>query len=199
MITLEEFRARCARDRAEDIIDEVLLKDDAVHVSAENRAHVLKGLATAFDIEQSCIGLWVVGSAKLGFSITEKKQDWKLLPRYRPFSAISDIDIAVASPALFRVIWDELSIYAHGHPWMPWNSGRLGDYMVYGWLRPDHFPRGRRVRRCDAWWDQFRQFSADPRFDRHSVRGGLFHSITDLRRYLRRSVLECAHAQQEQA
>jgi hypothetical protein len=198
MITLEEFRVRCARDTAEDIVDEVLLKDDAVHVSADNRAYLLERLATAFGIKQSCIQLWVVGSAKLGFSIIEKRKDGQVLARYRPFSPISDIDTAIVSPDLFRLIWDELSSYAHGQPWMPWNSGRLGDYMVYGWLRPDHFPSGGRVRRCDDWWDQFRRFSAEPRFGRRSVRGGLFHSIPDLRRYLRRSVLECIHAEQEQ-
>jgi hypothetical protein len=199
MITLEEFKARCARDKAEDIVDEVLLEDDAVHVSAENRTYLLDGLASVFGVEQSCIRLLIVGSAKLGFSITEKNKGGELLPRYRHFSAISDIDTAVVSSELFRIVWDELSIYAHGQPWMPWDSGRLGDYMVYGWLRPDHFPSGRRVRRCDDWWDQFRRFSADPRFGRRSVRGGLFHSISDLRRYLRRSVLECIHAEQEQA
>lgn len=198
MITLEEFRARCAKDKAEDIVDEVLLEDDAVHVSAENRTYLLEGLASVLAVEQSCIRLWIVGSAKLGFAITEKKKDGELLPRYRPFSAISDIDTAIVSPELFRIVWDELSTYAHGQSWMPWDLGRLGDYMVYGWLRPDHFPRGGRVRRCDDWWDKFRSFSADPRFGRRSVRGGLFHSICDLRRYLRRSVLECIHAEQEQ-
>lgn len=199
MITVEEFRARCARDTAEDIVDEVFLQDYAAHVSVENREYLLDSLATVFGLGQSSIRLWIVGSAKLGFSITEKKKDGRLMPRYRPFSGVSDIDTAVVSPELFRIVWDELSIYAHGQPWMPWDSGRLGDYMVYGWLRPDHFPSRPRVRKCDDWWDQFRRFSADPRFGRRSVRGGLFHSISDLRRYLRRSVLDCIHAEQEQA
>ena len=35
--------------------------------------------------------------------------------------------------------------------------------MIYGWLRPDKFPGGARIRKCDDWWDQFRQFSTDPK------------------------------------
>jgi hypothetical protein len=196
MITLDEFKARCATDAAEDIVDEVLLADDAAHVSDENRAHLLNGLATIYGVDQASIRIWIVGSAKLGFSTVEKKKGGKVLPRYRTFSALSDIDTAVVSPEIFRIIWNELSIYAHGRPWMPWNSRELGDYMVYGWLRPDYFPR-RHVRKCIDWWDQFRRFSADPRFGRRSVRGGLFYSVDDLRRYQRRSVLECIHIEQE--
>ena len=190
MITLDEFKGRCRADAAEDIVNDVLLADDAVHVSAVNRAYLRDTLAATYGIANNAIQLWIVGSAKLDFALTEKRKGGLVLPRYRSYSPDSDIDTAVVSSELFRLIWDELSIYAHGVPWMPWDSGKLGDYLVYGWLRPDHFPT-RRVRRCDDWWDQFRRFSANPRFGRRSVRGGLFHSVADLQRYLRRSVLEC--------
>lgn len=198
MITLSEFRELCATDKAEDIVDNILLRDDAKHVSVDNREYLLRGLAAAYGVDRASIQLWIVGSAKLGFSISEKrKPDGRVLPRYRPFSVHSDIDTAVVCPDLFRLIWDELCIYAHGQPWMPWSYKQLGDYMVYGWLRPDHFPP--RVRRCDDWWDLFRRFSANPRFGRRSVRGALFHSVSDLRRYQRRAVIECINAEMEQA
>lgn len=196
MITLEEFKARCRADSADDIVNDVLLADEALHVCADNRAYLRDTLASKFCVSRDAVQLWVVGSAKLGFSLTEKRKDGNLLPRYRAFRPDSDIDTAVVSPEIFRIIWDELSIYAHGAPWMPWNSGKLGDYLVYGWLRPDHFPSRNRVRRCDDWWDQFHRFSANPRFGRRSVRGGLFYSIADLQRYLRRSVAECINVEQ---
>ena len=196
MITLDEFKSRCRTDRAEDIVDDLLLADDALHVSIENRAYLRDTLAATFGVASDAVRLWVIGSAKLGFALTEKRRAGSVLPRYRRFSALSDVDTAIVSPELFRIIWDELSIYAHGVPWMPWNSGRLGDYFVYGWLRPDHFPN-RRIRRCDDWWDQFRRFSASPRFGRRSVRGGLFHSVADLQRYLRRSVVECINLEEQ--
>lgn len=195
MITLSAFRMLCATRSPEDIVDEVILRDDAVHVSAANRTYLLSSLSDTFGVEEGSVRIWIVGSAKLGFSITEKKRADQVYPRYRPFSPVSDIDIAVVSPEIFRIIWDEVSIYAYGQPWMPWNSGRLGDYLVYGWLRPDYFPKAR-VRRCDDWWDLFRRLSANPRFGRRAVRGGLFHSLDDLKRYLRRSVLECVRIEQ---
>jgi len=197
MVTLEQFREYCSTNSIDDIVDNILLADDAVHISAENRTFLSEEIARVFGIKESDIRTWIVGSAKLGFSITEKKKNGQLLPRYRPFSAVSDIDIAIVSPKLFRLIWDELSMYVNGKSWIPWDSGRLGDYMVYGWLRPDYFPTGHRIKKCDDWWDQFRKFSSDPRFNRRSVRGGLFHSVDDLRRYLRRSVLDCVRAEQE--
>ncbi len=191
MIAVDDFKELCRTKPADDIVNEVLLADDAVHVTPANRLYIARALSRVFGVKIYEIDLWIVGSAKLGFSITEKRKNGTLFPRYRRFSAYSDIDTAIVSPKIFRIIWDELSIYAYGKPWMPWDSGRLGDYMIYGWLRPDHFPRGVRVRRCNDWWDLFRGLSADIRFGRHSVRGGLFYSLTDLRRYLRKSVMDC--------
>lgn len=196
MISLEDFRVLCREASAEEIVDSVLLADDAAHVSEANREHLRDSLSATFGVSSSAVQLWIVGSAKLGFSLIEKKQKGSVLPRYRPFGPDSDIDTAVVSPQIFRILWDELSIFAHGNPWMPWDSGLLGDYMVYGWLRPDHFPR-RRLRRCDDWWDRFRRFSADVRFGRRRVRGGLFHSLADLQRYQRRGVLECINVELE--
>ena len=139
------------------------------------------------------INLWIVGSAKLGFSMTEKHASGGvILPRYRLFSPESDIDVAVVSPALFDILWNELSTYAHRVPRLPWDSKRLGDYLVCGWLRPDCFPENVRLRKCDAWWDLFRRLSADSRFGRRKIRGGLFHSKEHMKRYLRRGLSECA-------
>jgi hypothetical protein len=199
MISLDEYRKLCAERPAEDIVEAILLADDAVHVSTSNRKYVLTTLARCFGMQEACVHVHVVGSAKLDFSIVEKKnrKTGEVLPRYRPFGPDSDIDLAIVSSELFHVIWEDLSIYAHGQPWMPWNSGRLGDYMLYGWLRPDLFPQGGRVRKCDDWWDQFRRFSSDLRFGRRHVRGALFESTSQLRRYLRRAVVECIHAEQE--
>lgn len=196
MVTVEEFRSICRTEEAEHIVDNILLADDALHVSAENRDCLRNVISTKFSVDENEVKLWVIGSAKLGFSLVEKRKGGNLLPRYRKFSALSDIDVAVVSSEVFQLVWDELSIYAHGSSFMPWDSGRLGDYMVYGWLRPDHFPKCR-IRRCDDWWDLFRVLSTDPRFGRRCVRGGLFYSVGHLRRYLRRAVAECIKMEQD--
>jgi hypothetical protein len=192
MISVEEFREKCRREAADDIVSSLLLADYSKHVSGENREFLRDSLARKFQLVAADIQLWVVGSAKFGFSIAEKIKDNQLLPRYRPFGPLSDIDMAIVSPRLFRLVWDELCIYSHGYSWFPWRSGALGDYMLCGWLRPDYFPR---IRRCDDWWDLFRRFSYDPRFGRRRVRGGLFHSTNDLHRYQLRAVEECVSAE----
>ena len=194
MLSVTDFRTLCRDEDSPEIVDKVLLSFGAEHVTEDDRQHILASIANKFALPHDRIFVWIVGSAKLGFSISEKKlKDRKgtTLKRYRPFSGGSDIDVAVVSPCLFRIMWDELSTYAHGKPYIPWNSQKLGDYFVYGWLRPDHFPRGPSVRLCNDWWDIFHYLSKDTRFDYRKVRGGLFYSLNDLKRYLKRSVDEC--------
>lgn len=192
MISLEEFRAKLKTDTIEDLVTTILLSDEALHVSDENLSFISRSLSSVYGVQESEIDLWVVGSAKLGFSLVPKKQkDGPELPRYRSIRADSDIDIAVVSRKISEIIWNELSGFAHGFPAMPWNSGRLGDYMIYGWFRPDFFPKGRRLRKCDDWFDLFRRLSANVRFGRRQVRGGLFYSIEHLKRYQTRALREC--------
>jgi len=194
-MTPEDFQARLLSDELEQILDEVLLAEEAVHVSAEQQAIIEKSIRETYSVSATDLTLYIVGSSKLGFSISEKRlNDGTRLPRYRLYRAESDIDIAVVSKAIFEIIWDELSRHAHSYARMPWDSGRLGDYMIYGWLRPDHFPRGVRLRRCDNWWDLFRRLSSNPRLGRRAVRGGLFHSADHMRQYQLRALRECQSA-----
>ena len=164
-MTADEFKANLLTADLEDFVDNMVLGSPSTHFPSDQVAHVCQALSERFsvalDIDQMC----VVGSAKLNFGLFEKRtRSGEILPAFRPFRPDSDIDIAVASPALFEAIWNELSAYANAKPWMPWDSGKLGDYLIYGWLRPDHFPKGSRLRRCDDWWDTFRALS-----DRKSV------------------------------
>jgi hypothetical protein len=193
MITVEAFRQRILDQDFAYILDEVLLADVAAHVRPEDVGHLRTRLAAKFGAAPADVNVWIVGSAKLGFSIVEKRlRDGTVLPRYRRFSAHSDIDVAVVSPKIFDLIWRELSDYAHRVSRLPWDSGRLGDYLVCGWLRPDQFPIRARLRRCDDWWDLVRSLSADVRYGRRKVRGGLFHSVDHIKQYLTRALDECA-------
>jgi hypothetical protein len=190
MISIPEFRELCKIESADKIVEDVLLTGQALHVSDDNKKFLRDSIGAKFGIPGSQISLYIVGSAKLGFSLTEGWKYGRRLERYRLYSGESDIDVAIVCHDLFTKIWDGLAVYAHGNPWMPWNSQKLGDYLVYGWLRPDHFPMGV-VTACNDWWDEFRRFSAHYRFGRRRVRGGLFHSVADLQRYQRRAVIDC--------
>jgi hypothetical protein len=196
MITVDEFRERIRNGELDGLMDEVLLGDGAAHLTKNEIEHIRSSIASKFRIKGELPSVWIVGSAKLGFAITEKRRkDGLWLPRYRPFSGRSDIDIAVVCPTLFDLLWNELGSHAHRHPRLPWDSGKLGDYLVCGWIRPDWFPLRVRLRNCDDWWDLFRSFSADVRFGRRKVRGGLFYSFEHLKRYHTRALKECSDAE----
>jgi hypothetical protein len=193
LMDLDEFRQRIRNNELDFLLESVLLGDGASHVSLEHIAHIQQSLAKTFQVPADDVRVWIVGSAKLGFALTEKRlKDGSRLRRYRRFSAMSDVDVAVVSPVVFDIVWNELSAFAHRETRLPWDSGALGDYLVCGWLRPDHFPVHVRLRNCDDWWDLFRSLSADSRYGRRKVRGGLFHSVEHMKRYQIRALKECA-------
>lgn len=181
---VDDLKKRLLAGDLEDIADE-LLAGPPIHFSELQVDTVISTLAAKYGVEKDTINASIVGSAKLGFSLLEKfhKETRTTLPQFRLFNADSDVDIAIVSPALFRLIWDELSTHADLTPRMPWDSGQLGDYMIHGWLRPDHFPKNCRLRRCDDWWDVFRSLSFKRTMGMRKIRGALYYSHDQLRRY----------------
>lgn len=191
-LTADELRSQLLTTDLEDFVDSVVLSDDSPYFSPEQVLHVATVLSAKFSTDVTPEKIRIVGSAKLGFGLFKKKtKEGEILPAFRPFRPDSDIDVAIICPQLFDLIWSELSTHANNWPWMPWDSGRLGDYMVYGWLRPDHFPKNVRLRRCDDWWDVFHALSADSRLGRRTIRGALYHSLEHLRRYQLRGLNQC--------
>lgn len=189
----DDFKEILRSGDFEQIADDVLLAGPVQNFSQFQMEAVATTLAAKFGIQRETVKIKIVGSGKLGFSLLEKRDrnTGNVLPQFRPFSAISDIDVAVISPTLFGLVWDELAKHADLTARMPWNSGQLGDYMVHGWLRPDHFPKNVRLRRCDDWWDVFRTLSASRAFGLRKIRGALYHSHDQLRRYQIRGLREC--------
>jgi hypothetical protein len=192
MPTKEQFTNRLSDAGVEAVLEEFILADGAACVSNDQIDRIRVAIATTYNAQPTDVRIWVVGSAKLGFALCKKRlPDGTNLPRYRPFRPESDIDVAIVCPYIFDQIWYEVSRHAHSWPYLPWNSGSLGDYLVCGWLRPDHFPKHVRLRKCDDWWDCFRKLSSDPFLGRRSVRGGLFYSIEHLKQYQTRALQEC--------
>lgn len=199
-MTADELKEQLLMSDIENFVDNVILGAPSPHFSIEQIEYVCRTLSAKFGAELEPEFVFVVGSAKLGYGLFEKTTRMgETLPAFRPFRPDSDIDIAIACPALFEAIWNELSVYANAQPWMPWNSRKLGDYMIYGWLRPDHFPKGARLRRCDDWWDAFSSLSADSRLGRRTIRGALYHSKDHLRRYQIRGLNQCRLTLEAQA
>ena len=195
MEAIDDFRASLLNTEIDVIVDKWFLVPGAKHIGLTDIDYIQSKVASRYGIELDRTQVWITGSAKLGFSISEKRRSGEvILPRYRAFSENSDIDVAVVSSDIFYIIWRELSLYAHRQPKFPWDAGKLADYLIYGWLRPDHFPKVR-LYRCDSWWDIFRSLSVDSRFHRRRVRGGLFQSVDQLRSYMGRAVTDCVNSE----
>jgi hypothetical protein len=192
MLTVEEFRSLLKGAEPLDIVDKVLLQEPAVHLPPEKAQLIASALAIAYGVDVGEVNIIATGSAHLGFSLVEKgRKEEPALRRYRPYGVDSDIDVAVICIPIFDRIWQELTAYYARGPRFPPDGGRLADYVLCGWFRPDHFPKGVWLPRCEKWWDTFNQLSRNTAFQPRRVRGGIFNSVFHLRHYLSRAVREC--------
>ncbi|QDL55029.1 hypothetical protein [Rhodoferax aquaticus] len=193
--TLDEFKQLLATKQVREIAEEIVIGGDAIHVSNEQLQFIQDEICAKFGLVKNDLTLHVVGSAKLGYSIVEKTgQESGFKPRYRSYRhGQSDVDIAVVSGKLFQILWHELAVYSHGSRPFPWESKRLGDYMLIGWLRPDHFPKIPSPSKLASWSEVFRSLSTNHRLDYKKYSGGLYFSRQHLLRYHERAILECQH------
>lgn len=175
-----------------DFVEDHIVKASYKNFTAEQMELVISEINRATGIEIKTEEVVLVGSAKLGFGLFEKKRrEATPLPAFRPFDAVSDIDIAFACPKLFDAVWGELATYACGKTRMPFRMDNLGDYMVYGWIRPDHIPREARLRTYDQWNDTIRGLGAKPEFKRRKISGALYRDMEFLKKYQARGIAAC--------
>lgn len=178
-----EFKKLLRSNDLDLLVDHILSRGEAPHFPEPKREHVRKRLASKFGVPSADVDVIVVGSAKIGFSLFDKEFNERLLPAFRPFDADSDIDLAVVSQPIFDLIWSDLVRHAYEQPSFPWQSRKLGEYLVHGWLRPDHFPKRRDLTRCDDWYNTFSSLTRDPNLGRRKIRGGLYYNVDCIRRY----------------
>ena len=94
--------------------------DETAHFEIKRRIAQEFGIGVSTDI-------FVVGSAKLGFSISPSK-------RWRPFGDRSDIDVAIVSHDLYQTVWHEVYDYSvSGASWP--KKDKFQQYLFRGWIR----------------------------------------------------------------
>lgn len=191
LIDAQEFRQIVARMDPMTVVEDVLLDGEAKYVSEEQATLVRNSLCARFGLKEDAIKVIVVGSAKLGYSLSEKLEAGVFLPRYRMFRQASDMDFAVVSSTLYLKVWRSLSNYSHASTPFPWKSNKLGDFNVVGWLRPDYFPIVDRPKECIDWWEVFGELTRNPLFRGHKVRVALYFHMSFLKDYQVRSVIDC--------
>lgn len=169
-----------------------ILDGPCLHIDKKAIELIRISLSEAVGITIDPEELFIVGSAKLGFGLFEKKQkDAEALPRFRPFGPASDIDVAICSTKLFDSIWNELCDYALAKPWLPHLMRNTGNYLVYGWLRPDQIPYEARLRTLDLFKDRLRKLSNNSALGRRKINGAIYRDVSFLSKYQTRGITQC--------
>lgn len=149
-----------------EIINKYYLSGSAFALDDNKYYRLRQSVSDHFEVEYAQV--FIVGSAKLGFSIKPKR-------RFMPFYDKSDIDIVVVSSTLFEKIWKEVFLFdKNGGYW-----SRVKDFKNYhfqGWIRPDMLPLEPSFRMAREWWDFFEKMSGDGEYGPYRIRGGLYHS-----------------------
>jgi hypothetical protein len=95
-----EFRQALEQWNAIEIVQRYITVGDPIALLALQHVELKQRIAAKFVIHH--IEVFVVGSAKLGFSIAPTK-------RWRQFNDTSDLDVAIVSRPLYEQVWREVS------------------------------------------------------------------------------------------
>jgi hypothetical protein len=142
-------------------------------LTEEQYFHLRACISDEFEIHHSEIVL--VGSAKLGFSLSPKK-------RYRLFNDNSDIDVAIVSPLLFDKVWSSVYEFDRSKAYWPERKDFL-PYFLKGWIRPDLLPQGATFEFSNEWWKFFNRLSSTRKYGSYPIRCGLYKSWFFLEKY----------------
>jgi len=172
MITVDEFKGKL-RDKS--ISDLVIVQRYITHEPPfvfggddDKYFKLKKTIAEKFALNPQDVIM--IGSAKLGFSISPLK-------RWQPFRDESDIDMVIISPDIFDRFWKELYDFNIKLTARTVEEEKqyysFLDYFFKGWLRPDIFPFSYVGRK--EWLGFFKSISYGE-FGDHKISGAIFRS-----------------------
>jgi len=172
MITVADFKTKL-RDKS--ISDLVVVQRYITHGSPfvfegddDKYFKLKKTIAENFALNPEAVIM--IGSAKLGFSISPLK-------RWQPFRDESDIDMVIISSDIFDRFWKELYDFNIKLTDRTMEEEEkyysFLDYFFKGWLRPDLFPFSYAGRK--EWFDFFKSISYGE-FGDYKVSGAIFRN-----------------------
>jgi len=193
--TVEEFGAMLLARPVEQVVQDVIFQGIPfggvpyvfrTRPSALNRLR--QHLSAALNVEQE--NVIVVGSAKIGFSVSPDTFSRRFSPR-------SDIDVVVVDASLFDSMWTTVLKWHYVRrgilpraDW-DWVRGRMADFY-WGWLAPDRIrydglslPEGLKPLRdlSARWFNAFRSLSEYAEFAARNVSGRLYRTWEHALRY----------------
>ena len=126
----------------------------------------------------------IVGSAKLGFSLSPKRLG-------EPFGEASDIDLLIVSEDLFEKIWLELIKYRETvvfklRPDLQSRFKELQRILFFGLLRMDKLSNDFDF--AKKYWELFNALSVDPAYGPRPVRAAIYKSWTHACYYYETSI-----------
>jgi hypothetical protein len=136
-----------------------------------------KELSSHFNVKTSEV--FMIGSSKLGFSISPKKL-WIKMDE----NVDSDIDMVILSEQLFDIFWKDLLDFrielTSRNECQDRNYQKFVDYFFKGWLRPDLFPFDYHNR--NDWFDFFNELSYK-KYDKRKVSCAVFRNEYFFKKY----------------
>lgn len=164
-----------------ELINKYYLSGSAFALDDNKHYKLRQSIADYFKVDYPQV--FIVGSAKLGFSIKPKR-------RFKPFYDQSDIDIVVVSSCLFEKIWKEVFIFEkNGGYWSKMKDFK--NYHFQGWIRPDMLPLQPSFCLTREWWDFFEMMSGSGEYGPYKIRGGLYYSRLFFDSYQKKCFDQC--------
>ncbi len=166
----------------EAVVRELVLDGRSFAINESQHFNLKRRIASALSVDANT-SIFVVGSAKLGFSIAPSK-------RYIAFGDHSDIDVAVVDHTLYERVWHEAHEYMESGADWPKKAG-FEKYLAWGWIRPDMLPSAPTFSFSNQWWEVFRCLQSDRIAGPYKVSGAIYHDISFLIAYQKRAIALC--------
>lgn len=193
---LQSFKEELLCNKPEYVLRKNIIFGDSYWLESTLYYELKQEIANNFNLHPSCV--FMVGSGKLGFSLSEKpivdketKEIIETKPRFRSFSDESDLDIAIVSPSLFNDYWRQVFAYSQQKPYWP-KEKPFKKNMFEGWMRPDQLPPSRgKFQIQKNWFEYFSELTASGKYGDFTIAAGLYNDWEFLEYYQLKSINEC--------
>lgn len=167
---IDNDRAFIGETSITTFLRERILGGECRMLEAAQQANVRQSVADHFSIHVNHV--IIVGSAKLGYSVSPEKS-------LKAFDDQSDVDVAIVNPKLFEKYW--LDMYQAKRAMVEWPTvGDARKYLFQGWIRPDKLPL---LEIRNTWFDFFAGLQSTDQCSPYPVRGGLYFNHEFLEYY----------------